>query len=131
MDDEYRDRNNDIQIVINGATYELELLPDGWVDSFVSNLRKELAETIGSYAEYFKVLQIKEKYGMLRFYWGWADKNYDNNEVNDLNRLTNEVEEIIRKYEKISAKTCVVCGKSATKMTTGWIMPVCAEHEYL
>ena len=33
--------------------------------------------------------------------------------------------DIIDKYTQISYKTCVVCGKPATKMSTGWISPYC------
>ena len=36
-----------------------------------------------------------------------------------------KIYDIIRKYEQISAKTCGVCGKSATKISKGWIYPYC------
>lgn len=125
MSNEYKDWKNDIQVIINGITYELKLLPDGWVKAFISDLRKELADAIGSYANDFEVFQIKEKYGVMRLYWGWKDRDYTSEEEIDLDDITTEVDEIISKYEKISKNTCVVCGKPATKMTTGWIMPVC------
>lgn len=125
MSNEYKDWKNDIQVIINGITYELKLLPDGWVKAFISDLRKELADAIGSYANDFEVFQIKEKYGVMRLYWGWKDRDYTSEEEIDLKNITTEVDEIISKYEKISKNTCVVCGKPATKMTTGWIMPVC------
>lgn len=32
---------------------------------------------------------------------------------------------IIEKYSEISYKTCINCGKSATKISTGWISPYC------
>lgn len=35
------------------------------------------------------------------------------------------VHDIIRKYEDISERTCIVCGKPATRITTGWICPYC------
>ena len=58
----------------------------------------------------FKFTQIKEKYGSLRAYTNFGtDKIYD----------------IIRKYELISEKTCINCGKPATKISQGWISPWC------
>ena len=35
--------------------------------------------------------------------------------------------DIIHKYERISERTCVRCGKPATRITTGWICPYCDE----
>ena len=61
----------------------------------------------------------------MRIYWSWADRDYDDSEAYDLEGLTNEVEEIIKKYESISEKTCVVCGKEYDKSTTPRSMPMC------
>lgn len=58
----------------------------------------------------YRIMQIKEKYGGLRWYDAWSPKS---------------VQDIIDKYEDISFKTCISCGKPATKMTTGWISPYC------
>jgi len=131
MSNEYKDWYNDNLTALNAKMWEVDFLPDGWVDTFIPEMKKELASALGSYVDDFTVFQIKEKYGALRMYWSWADRDYDESEVKDLKELTNEIYDIIRKYESISEKTCVVCGKEATKMTTDWIMPVCDEHEYL
>lgn len=32
---------------------------------------------------------------------------------------------VIQKYEEISRRTCIRCGKPATMITTGWISPYC------
>lgn len=40
-------------------------------------------------------------------------------------KMHSRVHDIIRKYENISAWTCIVCGKPATRITTGWIAPFC------
>jgi hypothetical protein len=32
---------------------------------------------------------------------------------------------IINKYEKLSYKTCIMCGKPAKYITEGWISPYC------
>lgn len=61
----------------------------------------------------YRIMQIKEKFGGLRWY-SEGD--------------TQEIFNIINKYEDISYKTCIVCGKDAKYMTRGWICPYCEEH---
>lgn len=131
MSNEYKDWHNDIISELNTRMREADFLPDGWTDTFIPKMKKELADVLGSYVYDFDVLQIKDKYGMMRFYWSWADRDYNEAEDHDKSELTNKVNKIINKYEVISANTCMVCGKTAIKMTSGWIMPVCAEHEHL
>lgn len=41
------------------------------------------------------------------------------------NGFTKHGYEIIRKYEELSARTCICCGAPATYVTREWIMPVC------
>lgn len=60
----------------------------------------------------YRITQIKEKFGGLR----WYDE-----------RSTEAVHNIIDKYESISYNTCIHCGKPAEYMTTGWISPYCAD----
>jgi len=131
MGNEYKDWHDEIITALNAKMYETDLLPDGWTSTFIPELKKELANTLGDYVYDFIVFQIKEKYGSMRMYWSWADRKYNMSEVVDLTEISEEIEAIINKYTTISEKTCVVCGKRATKMTTGWIVPVCDEHEYL
>ena len=91
---------------------ELDAMPDGWRKAFGEQLCEELKaalEESGQLEEY-RILQIKEKYGTLRWY------SYFPNE---------KVREVIYKYEKLSARTCICCGKPATVVTTGWISPYC------
>jgi hypothetical protein len=67
----------------------------------------------------FSALQIKEKYGSLRFYW--------------TGRLSNaaeaRVEEAIELAEARSACTCETCGKRGRLFKRGdWLMTACDEH---
>jgi hypothetical protein len=67
----------------------------------------------------FSALQIKEKYGTLRFYW--------------TGRLSNEaearVEEAIDLAEARSACTCELCGEEGRlHRKGGWLMTRCAAH---
>lgn len=125
MSNEWKDWYNDNITALNAKMWEADFLPKGWTDTFIPEMKKELADVLGSYVDDFTVFQIKEKYGALRMYWSWADRDYDENEVKDLKELTKEIQTLISKYEKISEKTCVACGKEATKMTTGWVLPTC------
>lgn len=127
----YKDWYNDNLTALNAKMWEADFLPDGWTNTFIPEMKKELARVLGGYIDDFTVFQIKDKYGSMRMYWSWADRDYTNDEARDIGILTTDIEAIIRKYEKISEQTCVVCGKDATKMTDGWVMPVCSEHEYL
>jgi septum formation topological specificity factor MinE len=131
MSSEYKDWYNDVLTALNAKMWEADFLPDGWTNTFIPEMKKELANVLGSYVDDFVIFQIKEKYGYMRMYWSWADRDYTDNEAKDVGMLTTDIEAIIRKYENISEKTCVVCGKESTKMTAGWVMPVCDEHEYL
>jgi ribosomal protein S24E len=131
MSNEYKDWCNDNLTALNAKMWEADFLPEGWTDTFIPEMKKELANALGSYIDDFVVFQIKEKYGAMRMYWSWADRDYDDNESDDLRELYKEIKDIIDRYAVISEKTCVVCGKPATKMTTGWILPVCDEHEYI
>ena len=44
------------------------------------------------------------------------------------------MQQFIAKYEDLSYKTCISCGKPATKISKGWISPYCDDcigsHEY-
>ena len=131
MSNEYKDWFYDIMTTLNAKMYDADLLPDGWTKTFIPKMKEELAKVLGDYVYDFVVFQIKEKYGTMRLYWSWADRKYTSAELVDLAEISETVNDIIRKYENISEKTCVVCGETATKMTTGWVMPVCDTHEYL
>lgn len=131
MSNEYKDWYSDNLTALNAKMCEADLLPDGWTKTFIKEMKSELAKVLGDYVYDFVVFQIKEKYGTMRVYWSWSDRKYTSSELVDLAEISETVESIINKYENISEKTCAVCGKPATKMTTGWVWPVCDKHEYL
>ena len=90
----------------------LDDMPPGWRKSFGVQMCEEIAQVLyeNDYLDKYKIAQIKEKFGELRWYdFGAPDK----------------VQEIIDKYSRISAKTCISCGKPATRITLGWIAPYC------
>ena len=96
---------------------ELDLMPHGWRIAFGEQMCEEIKKALltsgpskeeGLTALYdYRILEIKEKYGQLR----WYD--------------TGGVDEITEKYLKISERICVECGKPATRRSTHWICPYC------
>lgn len=92
---------------------ELDAMPYGWRVAFglqmCEEIKQELLKTKGHIFKY-RITQIGEKYGGLQ----WYDHN-----------TTKEILSIISKYEKLSYKTCISCGKPATKISKGWISPYC------
>ncbi len=91
---------------------ELDSMPDGWRIAFGEQLCAELKDALvkANYLDKYRITQIKEKFGALRW--------YDNGN-------TKEGYDVLSKYEALSERTCIRCGKPATKITTGWISPFC------
>lgn len=90
----------------------LDEMPTGWRNAFGEQLCEEISEALTKNnipLEKYQVLQVKEKFGYLHWYdVGCKDTN-----------------DVIRKYEDISERTCCRCGKPATKISRGWICPYC------
>lgn len=96
---------------------ELDEMPDGWRKAFGEQMCAEIKEALleeggEELLDKYRVDQIKEKYGYLRWYDNFSTK---------------KVHDIINKYEVISSRTCINCGKPATKLSRGWICPWCDE----
>ena len=94
---------------------ELDAMPEGWRKVFGLEMCKEIRAALykqdGLKAIFaYRIEQIKEKFGTLR----WYDAH-----------STHEIQEIIRKYEELSAHTCINCGATATWISKGWISPYC------
>lgn len=92
----------------------LDDMPDGWRENFGEQLCKELKEAIvkAGKLDTYSILQVKEKYGELR----WYDTGG-----------TAETCAIKQKYIDLSSHTCIMCGKPAKYITTGWIEPYCED----
>lgn len=59
------------------------------------------------------IQQVKEKFGTLRFYVDYT---------------TDRVDNYIEFAERMSAKTCEVCGNPGTMRSTRWLKVLCDEH---
>lgn len=116
---------------------ELDAMEDGWRIKFGEDMCREIRNSLlttyirnekpkslfGKIKVYYKgnklllsyrILQMKEKYGGLRWY---------------ANGDTEATMKIISKYENISKRTCIICGKEAEWTSVGWICPYCEEHK--
>lgn len=109
-----RNRFTDELIPNDDNHTELDEMPEGWRIAFAEEMCKEIQEVLlkTNSVDSYRVLQVKEKYGKLCWYHTFAP---------------DELEPIINKYEEISKKTCIVCGRPATKIHKNWIGPLCDE----
>lgn len=91
---------------------ELDAMPTGWRKAFGEQMCEELRDALIStnYLDEYRVAQIKEKNGVLR----WYDFCH-----------TERMRSIIQKYEERSKCSCIICGAAATMLSTGWHAPYC------
>lgn len=95
-----------------------EDFPAGWWKAFGIMMCEELREDLirNHYLYKYRVAQIKEKYGQLRFYdYGIPTESH--------------VWDIIEKYSILSENICIRCGKPDVYMTNmaGWYSPYCED----
>ena len=89
-----------------------DLIPQGWRRAFGMEMCQEIEDAleVDSIQDKYYPVQIKEKYGTLRWYGNFT---------------TEKLTKILRKYEDLSERTCILCGAPATKYTVNWISPYC------
>lgn len=102
----------------------LRRIPDGWGRwigvgrgwyPIVTALDRRLADLDRGY----RVLQVKEKFGTLRYYW-------DRDETNPSETVWEQGEEFVRAAEVLSARTCDECGGSGSLLERrGWLRTLC------
>lgn len=106
------------KIIKSGYYTNLDEMPNGWRKAFGIQMCEEIREVLikGNYLYDYRIAQIKEKFGALR----WYDEGAPNS-------IYRELQDIIYKYEEISERTCILCGWPATKISFGWVSPFCDE----
>ena len=95
----------------------LDDMPDGWRKAFGEQMCEEIRNAILEKGteedlQHYRILQIKEKYGQLRWYTNWS---------------TADLDKIVNKYTALSEETCIRCGKPAAWVSCGYISPFCDE----
>lgn len=112
------DKNILDKIFIIPTYTELDAMPKGWRKKFGIQICKEIKQSLlkagGRKAlNAYRITQIKEKFGSLRWYdYGGTEEMFNT---------------IIPKYEELSRKTCIDCGKPAKYISRGWISPYCED----
>lgn len=93
---------------------ELDKMPEGWRIAFGEQMCEEIREELLKYnaLDEYRIVDIKEKFGSLRWYDGGAPAN-------------SNIYNIIHKYMRLSERTCVKCGAPATLWTMDWYSPWC------
>jgi hypothetical protein len=104
-----------LQVLFCLPTYtEWDAMEDGWDKAFgkqyLDELKTQLKKDKMLYS--WRITQLKEKFGECRLYCNFG---------------SDELYNIISKYEDVSRKTCIKCGKPATHTSVGWISPYCEE----
>ena len=93
---------------------ELDEMEPGWRKAFGEEMCEELREELLKYNSLssFRIVQIKEKFGGLRFYVTNVPPKSD-------------IYDIIHKYENLSYEICTECGQPAHQYSDGWIYTLC------
>jgi hypothetical protein len=92
---------------------------DGWfhiVWRLCEDLEPLVAEAGKVTGEQFEVLQVKQKFGGLRFY---------------VNHRTDAIRKRIEAAQLESLRTCEVCGQPGNRREDDWIRTACDEHASL
>jgi hypothetical protein len=117
---------------------DLDGLPDGWQDLFISTLQvigmwQWLDKARGFSAnklEYITIEQIKEKFGELRIYWRLHTTPHNYVEQDIGSEVTNTIEGIVDFAGHMSKQTCQVCGnRGKLQCQNGWYVVLCDEHD--
>ncbi len=118
----FKDRNGDIHETLMCWGFECG---DGWyniIDQLCANIQHHVDWAQEQKEKYNRgegcsqvvAVQIKEKFGTLRFYTNGGDE---------------QIYGMIRMAESMSAVTCEVCGNSGKLRSGGWIRTLCDSHE--
>ena len=89
---------------------------DGWynlIDHLCSEIQWHLDKNAKPGTEQFVAVQVKEKFGTLRFYGSGGD---------------NKIHDMIWFAEGFSGKLCEECGNPAKVRSGGWIRTLCDKH---
>ena len=126
MSNEYKDWKADLREIFEEKVKDLDFLYDGWVNSFIPQMKDELFDSLGSYVERFNVVEIKEKFGKIVLHWYFDLDCLQDVYVEDIEELYEQIGNLMYKYEEISGKTCIVCGEQGVMRDDDyWITPWC------
>ena len=99
---------------IKGACY-LDGMPKGWIKAFAKPMLEDFAKAMREEnldMNEVRIIDVKEKYGSLRWYWGCTHNS-------------KKLDEITTLYENVASAFCARCGEHPVMMTKGYILPLC------
>lgn len=115
-------------------------LPPGWYD-LVDRLCSEIESELGEQASHLRVLQIKQKFGGLRFYWSWRRRSTVSVDILSTSghvrlktsargEASARIGVLVSAAEAESVRTCELCGAPAKlrRSRTGWWRVRCDHH---
>jgi hypothetical protein len=92
-------------------------------------LVRKLEEELNAIDPNFELVQVKEKFGSLRYYVGMVSANHDADKENAGEKLE-RFHALIADAENESDHVCEVCGKTGETSAGryGWLKTLCEEH---
>ena len=95
-------------------TYSLlDCMPKGWNKAFGLQMAKEIKQWLKEHnVTDYEVTDVKEKWGRLHWYDNGPSQLYG---------------DVIAKYEIMSLDLCVRCGKKASHVSRGYMLPFCED----
>jgi uncharacterized Zn finger protein (UPF0148 family) len=94
---------------------------DGWAD-IIEDIAAKIAEIDTDNRAV--ALQVKEKFGGLRFYWTVSDATDDDK------ALIKEIRQIVNAGAVLASQTCEVCGRPGRLNYSGWRKTLCSFCNY-
>ena len=101
---------------VEGSTY-LGGMPKGWRLAFGRQMCEDIAKAAaadGVHLDHLRVIDVKEKFGRLRWYWGRTGRS-------------RKIEDVTRRYEAVSSAFCAKCGSHPVMLSSGYVIPLCGE----
>jgi hypothetical protein len=93
----------------------------GWlniIDNLATSIEKLCPDDVAS----IEVIQVKEKFGGLRFYYGFAKTSNIDQETK------NQIEQLVKKAEDRCLNTCEACGEPGQLRKGNWLRVLCDTH---
>jgi len=122
--------------IIDGDGWSF-IIDDGWiahVNKITDNIMGWISKFNSDYDENvtLKILQIKEKFGGLRYYYtleGYDDMSDDH--FNEFDKLRNHISDFVHQMEVSTYHICEICGMygEVTKINRGWLKTLCLFHK--
>ena len=111
-------RTDEVSDEYDYSRTKLDSMPLGWNIAFGEIMCEEIRDELirVNYLNHYRILDIKEKYGSLRWYDAGAPKD-------------SNIHDIIMKWEHISNYVCQTCGSTKNIMNTAgyWIESICKD----